>query len=266
MLTLRSFGAPVIACFVLAVATAQEASLDQIHPRRSISIGLGVGDQDLETNNGSQIFSRSTEALHIRLQGEYFFQSDFGFFATGYIGIADDINEKAPPPNNSPDSSYDSFGVFLAASYRATMDERFRLPVRFGPYFLKSEEKDVLSTFGTLERSNWGFKLAVEPEVVLSQTVTAGKVSEISVFGEFGCGAGPAKVKDNVDDEDAYAFTLSWEVGFRYRFTNGITAGVSWYDQKNHVGTTESYNNPLISFNGLDDDFTGVMITLGLRF
>ena len=245
---------------IVPAIRAQEASLDQIHPRRSISLGLGVGDQDIETNSGTQIFSRSADALHIRLQGEYFFQSDFGFFASGYIGTADDINESL----GSTSSSFDSFGVFLAAAYRATMGDNFRLPVRFGPFFQSSEEDDSTFTDGTIERTQFGVRLSAEPEYALSQTVSNGKVTEISVFAEFGCGAGPASVKDDVDDEDAYAFTLSWEVGFRYRFGNGITAGLSWYDQKNHIGTTESYNNT--AFFGLDDDFTGIMITAGLRF
>lgn len=249
--------------FVTGAAMAQEASLDQIHPRTSIVLGFAFGDQDVENNTGDVdvgIISRSTDAYHIRLRGEHFFESDFGFLVDGYYGIADDLNEKF----GSTDSSFDSFGIFLAASYRATMGERFRLPVRFGPFLQSSKEDDSLQPDGAIERSVVGVKLSAEPEVVLSRSVSNGKVAELSAFADFGCGAGPAKVKDDVDDEDAYAFTLNWEVGFRYRFTSGLLAGVSWYAQKNHIGTTESYNNAV--FFGVDDDFTGVMITAGLRF
>ncbi len=261
MPTTRTALVPALACAVLAQGlAAQEASLDQIHPRTSITLGLGIGDQDVENNTGTGIASRSTDAFHIRLRGEHFFQSDFGFFANVYLGLADDINQDA----GSSDSSFDSFGIFLAASYRATMGERFRLPVRFGPFIQSSEEDDSAFPDGAIERGIIGVRLSAEPEVILSQTVSNGKVTEISAFAEFGCGAGPAKVEDDVDDEDAYAFTLSWEVGMRYRFSNGVMAGLSWYAQKNHIGTTESYNN--VAFFGVDDDFTGIMVTAGLRF
>jgi hypothetical protein len=264
MPSLRTLVLPALAGLALVPSlVAQEASLDQIHPRRFVQFGFGVGDQDIETNSGTQIFSRSTDAFHFRLRGEYFFESEFGFFGNIYLGVADDINDGLP---GSSGSSYDSFGVFVAASYRATMGESFRLPVRFGPFIQSSEEKDN-ATFqpdGAIERSMIGVKLSAEPEYVLWKKVEGGKVAELSAFAEFGCGAGPAEVEDDVDSEDAYAFTLGWEAGLRYRFTNGFVAGLSWFDQKSHIGTTESYNNT--AFFGLDDDFTGIMITAGFRF
>jgi hypothetical protein len=39
---------------------------------------------------------------------------------------------------------------------------------------------------------------------------------------------------------------------------------VSWYAQKYHIGTSESYDN--IVFFGVDNDITGVMLTVGYRF
>src|SRR5436190_10005316 len=244
MLTLRSPSPPVLAIALLAQAVAAQdpapqASLDQIHPRTMISIGIGFGDQDVETNTGAGIISRSTDATQFRLRGEHFFRSDFGFFVSGYFGLADDINVNL----GSSDSSYDSSGLFAAVAYRATMGESFRLPVRFGPFFQLTEEDDSAFTDGAIERSTFGIRLSVEPEVILSQSESNGRISELSAFAEIACGAGPAKVKDDVDSEDAYAFTLNWELGLRYRFPSGIFAGLSWAAQKYHVGTTESYDN-----------------------
>lgn len=268
MLTLRSPSPPALALVLLARATvaqdpAPQASLDQIHPRTMISLGIAFGDEDVETNTGglaTGIVSRSTEATHIRLRAEHFFRSDFGFFVDGYLGIADDINDNL----GSTNSSYDSKGIFAAVAYRATMGESFRLPVRFGPFFQLTEEADSTFTDGAIERSMFGIKLSVEPEVILSQSESNGRISELSAFAEIACGAGPAKVEDDVDSEDAYAFTLNWELGLRYRFPSGIFAGLSWAAQKYHVGTTESYDNAV--FFGVDDDFSGIMITAGVRF
>ena len=81
---------------------------------------------------------------------------------------------------------------------------------------------------------------------------------------EFGCGAGPSKVKDSVDSEDGYSFNFNWEVGARYRLPSGLMVGLSYMQMKNHYGATESYRNAV--FSGVDDDFGGFMISAGLRF
>jgi hypothetical protein len=279
MTSIRSF-APAVAGLVLAAgALAQDVPLDQIHPRTMITLGVGIGDQDLETNTGNLdplappagILSRSASALLFRLRGEHFFQSDFGFHGDIHIGNADDINEDIGATN----SSYDSWGVYLAAAYRATMGESFRLPVRFGP-FLHTTEEDASDTTGsfTVERMTLGVRLSAEPEYVIFQRAENARVTELSAFADISCGAGPSQVDGDFTDtgagtsfsldEDAYAFTLSYEIGLRYRFPNGFLASLSWYANKYHVGTTESYSGGVLY--GIDDDFSGIMIAAGLRF
>ena len=278
MPTLRSFRVPALAGIVLAAGAlrAQDVPLDQIHPRTMITLGVGIGDQDLETNTGNVdptlppagILSRSNNALQFRLRGEHFFESDFGFFGNVSIGRADDINEDL----GATDSSYDSFGVYLAAAYRATMGEKFRLPVRFGPFIHTTEEdaSDATGSFN-IERSTIGVRLSAEPEYIVFQRAEGGRVTELSAFVDVSCGAGPTEVDGEATgagaftlDEDAYAFTLSYEIGLRYRFPNGLLASISWYANKYHVATTESYNGGVLF--GVDDDFSGVMIAAGLRF
>jgi hypothetical protein len=273
----RSFRAPALAGLVLAAtAVAQDVPLDQIHPRTMITLGVGIGDQDLETNTGNLdplagptgILSRSASALQFRLRGEHFFQSDFGVFGNIQIGSADDVNEDIGATN----SSYDSFSLYLAAAYRATMGEKFRLPVRFGPFIHMTEEdaSDATSSF-SIERGTIGVRLSAEPEYVIFQRADGGRVTELSAFADIACGAGPTDVEAETTgagafslDEDAYAFTLSYEIGLRYRFANGLLASLSYYTSKYHVATTESYNGGVLF--GIDDDFSGVMISAGLRF
>ena len=260
-------GLVIVMLAELAVAQAGgalAASADQIHPRTMVTLGIGFGDQDVERNSGDLvqgIVSSSTEAVHLRLRGEHFFRSQVGFFVEGFIGVAEDIDASL----DSPDSAYGSSGLFAAVAYRATTDNVFRMPVRFGPFFHRSEEDD--STFnanGTIERSTFGVRLAAEPELILAQSEANGRVCELSVFAEIACGAGHATVEDDAASEDAYAFTIGWELGLRYRFASGIFAGLSYFAQKYHVGATESYDDA-VSF-GLDDDISGVMITAGVRF
>lgn len=247
--------------------------MSEIHPPTMVSFGVGIGKQTLEVNTGdtsgsagSGVLTGSTSSARFRLRGEHFFESGFGVFGEAYIGIADDIDDDFPRGvgQPTPSSSLDSNGIFLAAAFRATMDDDFRLPVRFGPFMQMSDQSDSTFADGSIERSTIGVRLSAEPEVILFQTNDSGSISELSVFGEVRAGAGPTEVKDNVDSEDGYAFTLDYEIGVRYRFGNGLMTSLSYVGQKYHVGTTETYNNA--TFFGVDDDFTGIMITAGLRF
>jgi hypothetical protein len=273
MTSTRPFLVPALAgvLFLMSSARAQDPTPDQVHPRTIVTLGFGIGSQDVENNTGNPdtnnppagILSRSADAFHFRLRAEYYTERRYGLFASAYVGKADDINED--PPFSSPDSSFDSIGVFVAAAYRATMGESFRLPVRFGPFFQRSEEKDSTSTIGTVERSTVGVKLSAEPEWILMQKFDGTNMNQLSAFAEVVCGAGPADVKADNLKEDGYAFTLGYELGLRYRFASRWLAGLSWFAQKNHIGATESYNNNAVFF-GVDDDFTGVMLTAGVCF
>ncbi len=269
----RTFSAALAASTLLfapTVAAQDGPGMRQIHPPTMVSLGFGLGDQTLEVNRGEfpspsnnnlpGVISRSTDAMHMRLRAEHFFGNDFGVFANIYIGSADDINEDI----GSTESSLDSSGFFLAAAYRATMDDDFRLPVRFGPFMQAIEIDDGNFTNGAITYSTIGVRLSAEPEFILWQTPDGDRISECSVFADLSCGAGPTNVEDDSNKEEAYSFTLSYELGLRYRFANGIFGGLSYFAQKYHIGTTESYRNQV--FFGVDDDFNGIMLTAGLRF
>ncbi|MFO1030594.1 MAG: hypothetical protein U1F60_05925 [Planctomycetota bacterium] len=240
-----------------------EAPMSQVHPRTMATLGFAIAEQDFEVNNGSRIVSGSNDAYGFRLKGEHFLESDLGFHLS--ISRADSskirLNDGVNPEVRG---GVTSTNVFLGLAYRATVDDDFRLPIRFGPFFHQSEQEIPGGTDGDIKRSTFGVRLAAEPEYIVFQHNEGGKIRELSVFAEFGCGAGPAKVKDNADSEDAYAFNFNWEVGARYRMPSGLLLGLSYMAMKNHYGTTESYNNAV--FFGVDDDFGGFVITAGLRF
>tara|TARA_R110002072_G_scaffold136285_2_gene278618 strand:- start:56889 stop:57785 length:897 start_codon:yes stop_codon:yes gene_type:complete len=237
--------------------------LSQIHPKTMITLGAAFGDQTLEVNNGTGILARSTSAQRFRLRAEHYFESGLGLFFEGYTGTADDIDDDLMIVGN-PSSSLDSSGFFLAAAYRATVDDDFRLPVRFGPFIQTTDQDNSLFADGAIERQTIGIRLSAEPEVILMQSNRNGKISEFTAFGEVRAGAGPTDVKDNVDSEEGYSFTIDYEFGLRYKFGFGLLTSLSWVGSKYHVGATESYNNTV--FFGLDDDFRGLMLTAGFRF
>lgn len=231
-------------------------SMSQMHPRTMATLGFVVGEQDFEVNTGTGVASGSNDAFGFRLRGEHYLESDLGVHVSVGYAKADDLQSGVR-------SGITSTNLFLGLAYRATVDDKFRLPVRFGP-FLHSSEQEVTGGDGDIERTTIGVRLAAEPEYIVFQQATDGKIRELSVFAEFGCGAGPAETKDSVDKEDGYSFNFNWEVGARYRLPSGLMVGLSYMQMKNHYGATESYRNAV--FNGVDDDFGGIMISAGLRF
>ncbi len=239
--------------------------MSQVHPRTMATLGFVIGEQDFETNTGNPNFgsppagvvSGSNDAFGFRLRGEHYLESDLGVHVSLTYAKADDLFSGVR-------SGITSTNLFLGLAYRATVDDKFRLPVRFGPFFQTSEQEVPAGFDGDIERSSIGVRLAAEPEYIVFQQATDGKIRELSVFAEFGCGAGPAEVKDSVDKEDGYAFNFNWEIGARYRFPSGLMVGLSYMQMKNHFAATESYNN--VVFSGVDDDFGGIMISAGLRF
>jgi len=245
--------------------------LSQIHPPTMITLGAAFGDQTLEVNSGNissptPVRTRSTSAERYRLRAEHYFDSGLGIFFEGYQGSADGIDDDLNIAGN-PSSAFDSEGVFLAAAYRATLDDDFRLPVRFGPFIQSTEQSNSSTTFqpdGPITRETMGIRLSAEPEIILVQRNRNGRIAEFSAFAEVRAGAGPTEVSDNVDKEDGYSFTIDYEFGLRFKWGIGLMTSLSWVGSKYHVGTTETYNNAV--FFGLDDDFRGVMLTAGWRF
>lgn len=254
-------GIGAIAMFGTGVRAQEPAvvSMSQVHPRTMITLGATIGQQDFEVNTGSDVVSASNDAFALRLRGEHFYESEFGLHVTGSLSFADDLD------STDPRSGLDSQSLFVGVAYRATINDDFRMPVRFGPFFHRSEQESS-SPDGTVERSVVGVRLSAEPEYIIFQRVDGDRLTEFSAFAEFGCGAGPAQVEDDVDSEDAYAFQFNWEIGLRYRFASGLMVGLSYAAQKTHYGASESYSNPAIVFNGVDDDFGGIVLSAGLRF
>lgn len=250
---------PIVSTLVLlgSASAQEEMGPDQIHPRSMVQLNVGIGEQTFEVNDGTQILASDDDALHLRLRGEHFFKSGIGVFINGYLGTVDDIENSGVDQDNT--------GLFIAAAYRATMDDDFRMSVRFGP-FLQALE---LSGGGSeIEYSTIGVRLSAEPEFIIFQNQQGRGMSEFSAFGEISCGAGPTNFESTNPnlDEDGYAFTLSWELGVRYRLGMGLMASLSFFQQKYHIGASESFNNATVIFNGVDDDFSGFMVGVGYRF
>ncbi|MFN6145561.1 MAG: hypothetical protein ACK5AL_04285 [Planctomycetota bacterium] len=237
----------------------------QIHPNTMVTVSGLIGSADVEINAGppTGIVSGSADAYGGRLRGEHIFgDSNIGAHLSYTATQSDDLD---PSPTTKTTASTST--LFFGVTYRALMDDDFRLPVRVGPLLHVGTFDPENAPDGDTTYSLTGVRLAAEPEFIVLMHKAGGRVrSELSVFTEIACGTGSFEAKDDVDEESGYAFQFHAELGLRYRFAGGFLAGLSYMMQKSHFGATESYNNTNTVFNGIDDDVSGVMVTLGARF
>ena len=242
-------------------------SMAQMHPRRMVSLGLAGGQEHYQFNNGAGVNGGSNDSFRARLRGDYFFESELGIHVDTSLGQVDSI---FADNSSLPRGNLRSKGAFVALAYRATMDD-FRMPVRFGPYMqnLKDGSTSRIASSGNASTTydSIGVRLSAEPEYILKRWVSDGKASEMTVFADFGCGAGQATVEDGLDKERGYSFIFSLEAGARFKLQSGLMIGLSWFTQKYHVSSTDTYRNARnVVFYGIDDDFQAIMLTFGLRF
>ena len=238
----------------------------EIHPRRMVTIGYSAGKETYRRNTGDlndKVFGAGADAYQVRLRGDLFFPSEVGIHVAASTGAADDIFADV----NGAAGAVKNTSVYLALAYRATMDDYFRIPVRVGPYIQMLTDETTRNQSLTSDETEYqaiGARLSVEPEFILKQWGSNGKVSELTVFADFGCGAGPTSVKSGQFNERGYSFALSYEAGARFKLAGGFLIGLSWYGQKYHISSTDTYRNAV--FYGIDDDYQGVLLTAGVRF
>lgn len=253
-------GAGLLLSFATFAASAQaQSGMDLVHPRLSIGYSASFGDQKFEViNTDIGSFGGTASGVIHHLRGEYFFPSQLGFFANASFGSSDDTLEDS----GSDDSGVDSTNIYFGVAYRATIDDTFRIPVRFGPYM---HEADVdFDSANSAEYSTFGVKLSAEPEYILRQTITDNRMSEITLFADVGLGTGASDVKGGGTDQTGYAFQTSVELGSRYRMSNGLTFGLSLLYSKTNYGATDSFDDSAFFF-GIDDDYTAAALTVAWR-
>lgn len=246
-----------------SAAPAQQNLMDAQHPSTHVQVGLGLGSASYEFNNGSGSFGSTTDvgdAMMLRLGAEHFFENQVGIYVSGEIGNGDDVLEGV-----QTDAELESTAIGFGVGYRATLDDDFRMPARFG-FLLEDIEKSATGA-STTESTLSALLLSVEPELILmQQDAGGGRMQEFSVFLGLQAGAGRSEVDSSAlaTTEDAYAFVFGSELGLRYKTASGMGIGFSWMLRKFHQGTTDTYESGVVY--DIDQDYTMFMINLSYRF
>jgi len=235
------------------------------HPAGMLSFSSTVGEQSYEAtgvtpdslDRDAQIFQSSLEGVG-QLTG--------GGFTLG-LGVDDGLSG-----DNNPGILHlsDVFRVefFGHLTLRPTGGERFRMPIRIGPYISHTSVADSGSSLArgqTTDYAALGLRLEVEPEFDFFQE----NDMVASVFLKQSIGGGVAGVSRGVDEEtfDTTERRRSFGLGVRFR-VNKFHSELGYVYRYSDYQETDSevVDNKLITLPGAEFEFTGLMISMGIRW
>jgi hypothetical protein len=256
-------------CLVLAVVTSLAAGsaqarapqdlLDQIHPRSFVAYTASFGNESLEINNVGALETNELDdsSLSHDLRYEGFSSSQIGFIIDLNYRSVDEVDFE----DLGPLADFTTTDAFVGLSYRALVDDDWRIPVRFGPY-LHAFDLDLIGG-SSVEYRQLGLRLSAEPEWILYQS-SGERPSEFSAFLGLSAGAGASEIEDDDASETGYGFTFDAEVGVRWTTSGGLMLGLSASNSKANFGATDSYDEGTV-FNPIDSDFIAFGVSIGWR-
>lgn len=230
-------------------AAAQEAD-------RPIGLFLGsfaLGKMKHQTHGAAPNLDDSTDAQMYRLQVE----------AAGAVGgganlevvrTDDDLHTTAP--TGADIEQVDFFGHLTIRTANA---DRFRCPVRVGPFFnitdLRGGSQSLLRT------ATFGLRIGVEPEfdVVLNDRF------RLSLFGNVNFSGGGSSIDSDViiTEYDSTATALGVDCGVRASMP-GFTASVAYVLRALNVDESDVSGGTFAK--EADYDFNGIQFSLGVRW
>lgn len=235
------------------------------HPGGLLSFQSVVGAQTYESTGAApdrldrdaQIFASSLEGV--------------GQFTGGGFSLGLAVDDGLSGDNNPAMlHTSDVYGVefFGHLTLRPTGGERFRMPIRIGPYISHTSVADsgpTLARGQTTDYAVLGLRLEVEPELDFFQE----NEMVASVFVKQALGGGVAGVSRGIDEEtfDTRERNHSFGIGVRFRVNKfhselGYVYRYSEYDETD----SEVVSNNLMTLPGAEFEFTGLMISMGIRW
>jgi len=253
----------------LSPTTAAAAQAGPEHPRGVVAVSVALGDLEHSSSGGGVNFDSETDARLLR------FQFEGGGTVGGGImleaGEADDDLDSNVfgGTERGAEAAFAEFYPHL--TIRPTGGERFRIPIRIGPY-VQAQHVEPNSVAGEYVYANVGGRVGVEPEVdvVLTDSVRC------SLFGgvSFGLGVGLIEVDSTTDTEEfeTTAASVGFDAGVRLTLSKFLVSlsyvyRKTTYDESDPEplgGTAPGVFNNMVSET--DFVFDGLMFTLGFRW
>jgi len=204
-------------------------------------------------------FDDETEAGFVGLLAEATNRSGFGGGVSIEVMNSEDDLFEGQAAKESQATSVEFSPFFL---YRVHGGDRFRMPVRVGPW-IHALTLDEQHSSDSLTWVSIGLRLAVEPEIVLAR----GEGFEFSLFSEVSLAGGGTEVHQELgsgdDDYDTDGGAFGFEIGPRFRWSH-FSAGVSFLHRSLSFDESDRENG--VTIPGIDTSFDALAISFGGGF
>jgi len=218
--------------------------------RFEVRLELGAGTMEHETE--SSTLDSDTDAGYVRLQFEGFARNGVG----GGIRVDgsasdDDMFEDTLGPDITESVSE----LFLYFAYRFE-SERFLIPLRTGlalhDVMIEDDGLDEEINFTSIV-----LRVQVEPELELHQ----GRALRWTAYTALGLGFGPTEIETDPStvDDDASVVLFDFDLGTRLQWGPALF-GLGYVFRQADIDEGDDF------FLGVTNQFSGLMLSLGLRF
>lgn len=231
-------------------------ALDQRRPVFDARVKLAGGDFEHDIHGS---FKDDTSASFLGLQVEGNTRSGFGGGVSVEMTQSDDDLFANQAATSAQDTIVEIDPYFL---YRVRAGERFRMPVRFGPWIHVLTLEDQNSS-DTLDWVSLGLRAAVEPEFALVRA----EDFELSLFAELSVAGGSTRIhldsSGGDEDFDSSSAAFGFEFGPRFRWSH-FHAGVSYLHRGLAVDESDPENNAVV--RAIDTSFDAIAFSFGGGF
>ncbi len=146
--------------------------------------------------------------------------------------------------------------------YRVRAGERFRMPVRVGPWIHALTLEDQASS-DSLSWTSYGLRAAVEPEFALVHSQNF----DLTMFAGLSLAGGATTIEEDLasgnETYDSNATAFGFELGPRFRWPHFL-AGISYLHRELSADQSDFVNN--FAIRGIDTSYDGLAFTFGGGF
>lgn len=223
-------------------------------------VAVGGGTYKHETSGDGGLASGDTDGGFAALRFEGISNSGIGGgIALEGTGSDDDLMIDAGTPNVDG-STGDVFAYFVGDPINS---DRFRLPLRVGPYFHRLELNDD-TTPGTIDWDGVGLRLEAGPEVWLLRR----NAFSLGLTGSVSIGAHVTSIDAEVaglsDTFDGDGLTFGAGLGIAALFANHVTTQLGYVYRMTRESESDPSNGVFV--REATQSFSGVVLQIGGRF
>jgi hypothetical protein len=237
---------------------------DQPRGRMAISLGLVDLEHEEIAASGAKVLDDEARASALKFEFEGFRRGFGGGISLELISVRDDLHDNAVGVSSSDTDSWELFGHFSA---RPVGGNKFRMPIRFGPFMHGMRQDLNGASPDEVDYFTFGIRVEIEPEFDIYREDD----SALSVFwgGKLFSGVALVDVETTTFDEtfDTTVAGYGLTTGVRFSARRFFTQAAYVYNFRRFDESDAEFVGGLFqTANEAEFTYDGFMFSMGLRW